>query len=225
MSNKDRISIQVGLSGYSFQVEAGFSLRSSGWMSAESVFTTAELQRRYDDVEVSVFTPYCTLVPRQFFSENEAVSQLSDLMNLPEGAMVEWTPVPEFDAVMVYSNAIGGTLHKVVAESVLMVDGGKSKPLPEMFYMLKSLSDITEYNRIVASYVDGVLYLAVAQGKTLMLCNSFKAPDFTTALYHIFLVLNKLQLNLEMSTIYFRTPLQEHEELTLYRYFKSVEQI
>ena len=225
MTHKDRISIQVGLSGYSFRIEADNDRYSSAWMSAETVFNTAELQRRYAQVEVSVFTPYCSLVPKQFFSEDEASDLLSDMVRLPLGSTVEYAEIPEYNAVLVYSNSIGGTLHKVISESVLMLDGSKARALPEFYYMLKSLSDITDYNRILASYVDKVLYLTVAQGKTLMLCNSFQAPDFTTAQYYIFLVLNKLQLNPEMSTIYFRTLLQEHEELTLYRYFKSVERI
>ena len=73
--------------------------------------------------------------------------------------------------------------------------------------------------------MDGYLYLAIAQGKTLLLCNSYEAPDFTTAQYFIFLAMKKLQLNMEVSTICFRTPLNEDEEMSLYRYFKNVEQI
>jgi hypothetical protein len=37
--------------------------------------------------------------------------------------------------------------------------------------------------------------------------------------------MKKLQLNVEMSTIHFRTSLTEDEEISLYRYFKNVEQI
>jgi hypothetical protein len=73
--------------------------------------------------------------------------------------------------------------------------------------------------------MDGVLYLVIAQGKTLLLCNSFHAPDFTTAEYFIFMAMKKLQLNPEVSTISFRTPLSEDDEMSLYRYFKSVDQI
>ena len=77
----------------------------------------------------------------------------------------------------------------------------------------------------MASYMDGVLYLVIAQGKSLLLCNTFQAQDFTTAQYFIFLAMKKLQLNPEVSTICFRTPLSEEDEMSLYRYFKSVEQL
>jgi hypothetical protein len=139
--------------------------------------------------------------------------------------MVESVAVPEFGAVLVYSNQIGETLSKAISETVLNEDGTKSKPLPEMYYMLKSLSALPDYNRILASYSDGVLYLVIAQGKTLLLCNAYQAPDFTTAEYFIFLAMKKLQLNPEVSTISFRTPLGEEEEMSLYRYFKNVEQV
>jgi hypothetical protein len=86
------------------------------------------------------------------------------------------------------------------------------------------VSACTDYNKIVASYVDGWLNLAIAQGHNLLLANVFRAMDFTTAEYFIFLALKKLQLNPEVSSIVFRTPLSEEESLSLYRYFKSVEQ-
>ena len=221
--NKNRISIQVGLSGYSFKIENDTQKSLSGWMGPESVFTVKELQRRYDDVNVAVFTPYCTLVPQNFYRHESAKSLLQDVVRLPEGAVVDSVEIPEFGAVLIYSNSIGGTLHKVIADSVLMIDGNKAQLLPEMYYMLKEVLNIGEYNRILASYMDGVLHLVVAQGKTLLLCNTFKAPDFTTAEYFIFMVMKKLQLNPEMSSVTFRTPLNEEQEMSLYRYFKSVD--
>ncbi len=221
----DRISIQVGLSGYSFRIESAKGTECSGWLGAESLFTVPQMQRRYSDVLVSVFTPYCTLVPENFHKPELSREILSELVSLPQGAQVDYVRVPEYNAVMVFSNSVGGTLHKVVAESVLRLDGTKAQPLPELYSMLKHLTDIQEYNRIIASYMDGVLHLVIAQGKTLMLCNTYQAADFTTAQYFIFLAMKKLQLNPEVSVIYFRTPLNEEQEMSLYRYFKSVETI
>ena len=221
----DRISIQVGLSGYSFRIESESEVTSSGWLGAESIFTVPQMQRRYKDVLITVFTPYCTLVPENFHKPELSAQLLSDVVDLPQGAVVDYVRIPEQNAVMVYSNSIGGTLHRVMSESVLRTDGTKAQPLPELYAMVKSLGDIMDYNRIVASYMDGVLYLVIAQGKTLMLCNTYSAPDFTTAEYFIFLAMKKLQLNPEMSTINFRTPLSEENSMSLYRYFKSVETI
>ena len=221
----DRISIQVGLSGYSFKIEDGDNKEVSGWLPSESIFTVPQMQRRYSDVQVSVFTPLCVLVPENFYKPELSRNILSDLVQIPENAPVDHVNIPELSAVMVYSNAIGGTLHKVVSESVLKVDGTKAEPLPELYFMLKSLPEILDYNKIVASYMDGVLYLVIAQGKSLLLCNTYPASDFTTAQYFIFLCMKKLQLNPEVSTINFRTPLDQEQNMSLYRYFKNVETI
>ena len=223
--HRDRISIQVGLSGYSFKIETDDTVRSSEWLSAGRIFTSAEFQRRYDEVDVSVFTHKCALVPVQFHNPEESRKILSETVNLADSDIVEFVEVPHFASVLVYSNSIGESLSKVISDMVARTDGSKATPLPELYHMLMQLPGIPDYNKILASYKDGYLYLAVAQGRTLLLCNAFQALDFTTAEYFIFLVMKKLQLNIEMSSIYFRTALHEDEEISLYRYFKNVEQI
>lgn len=225
INKKDRISIQVGLSGYSFKIQSDNSVRSSGWMSAERLFTTPEFQRRYEEVELSLFTPKCTLIPSNFHHPLHARKFLSEVVALSDEDHVEYIDVPESAAVMLYSNSIGETLSKVISETVLRMDGTKAAPLPELYYMLAELKNLQDYNKILASYADGYLYLVIAQGKSLLLCNSYPAQDFTTAEYFIFLAMKKLQLNPEVSTISFRTQLNEDQEMSLYRYFKNVEQL
>ena len=225
INKKDRISIQVGLSGYSFKIESGDSVRSFGWMSAERLFTTPEFQRRYEEVEIALFTPKYTLVPSHFHHPLHVRKNLSEVVDLSDGDHVDCVEVPDSAAYMLFSNSIGETLSKVISETVLKLDGSKASPLPESYYMLNDLRKLQDYNKIIASYADGYLYLVIAQGKSLLLCNSFPAPDFTTAEYFLFMAMKKLQLNPEVSTVTFRTPLNEEQEMSLYRYFKNVEQI
>lgn len=220
---KDRVSIQVSLSGYSFKIQDEHSSHSSGWMSAERVFTTPEFQKRYSQVDISVFTPKFALIPSQFHHPLRVRENLAEVARLEDSDKVESVDVPEFAAVLLYSNTIGETLSRVVSETVLLTDGSKSSPLPEIYFMLKALPQLPDYNKILASYMDGYLYLTIAQGRSLLLCNSFRAPDFTTAEYFIFMAMKKLQLNPEVSTITFRTALESEEEMSLYRYFKCVE--
>ena len=225
-NNNTRISIQVGLSGYSFRLESGGQpVRSSDWMSADRVFTEQEFTRIYEDVQISLFTPKSTLVPVNFYDPESLKDILSSVCSISESDVVDAVEVPELGAVLVYSNDIGENLSKLISEMVHRNDGAIVRILPEHYYMLKALDSINDYNKIIASYSDGYLYLVVAQGKSLQLCNSFKVPDFTTAEYFIFLALKKLQLNPEVSSIYFRTQLEQEQEMSLYRYFKSVEVI
>ncbi len=211
------ISIQVCLSGYSFN--------ASPWIGSEKVFTTREFQQRYSTVDISLLTPKVALVPEPFFNPQEARAALEEVVALSPGDIVEYVPVPSLASVLVYSNSIGESLSKVLANTVLPTSGQPVKVLPEMYYLLKELDGISEYNKIVASWADGWLHLVIAQGKSLSLANTFQAPDFTTAEYFLFLALKRLQLNPEVSTVCFRTPLTTEAEMSLYRYFKSVSRL
>ena len=175
--NKTGISIQVGLSGYSFKVYCSEGVEASAWMTPEHLFSCPQMQRRYDQVQVSVFTPKFTLIPAQFHNPAEARVMLAEVADISEDDHVEAVAVPQSAAVLLYSETTGGTLPRVISEMVLRTDGHKAKPLPEVYYMLSSLESISEYNKIVASYMDGYLYLVIAQGRTLLLCNAYAASD------------------------------------------------
>ena len=219
------ISIQVSLSGYSFKVQTEEGIRMSDWLSAESLFTTSEFQRRHEKVAISLLTPKFCLVPEVFFDPSSARAALEEVCPLEEGDFVEAVPVPSQASVLIFSNSIGESLSKAVAQTVLPVSGEPVRVLPEMYFLLRQLETLTEYNKIVASWADGYLHLVIAQGKSLCLANVFEAPDFTTAEYFIFLGMKRLQLNPEVSTAHFRTPLDQESEMSLYRYFKAVVQL
>ena len=213
------------MSGYSFKIENEEGVRSSEWLGADRVFTTPEFQTRYDEVSISLFTPKCALVPEQFFIPGKERESLAEVVGLKDGDAVDSVPVKAFGAVLLYSNSIGESLSPLISRAVLKVDGQSSPVLPELYWLLESVPLCTEYNRILASYRDGYLHLVISQGKSLLLANVYKAMDFTTAEYFIFLAMKTLQLNPEVSTIRWRTPLTDAEEMSLYRYFASVESI
>ncbi|MBR6346520.1 MAG: DUF3822 family protein [Bacteroidales bacterium] len=217
------ISIQVSLSGYSFTVNSEGKTFSSPWLGADKIFTTPEFQKRYDEVDISLLTPKFVLVPEQFFSEERARSLLSETVSLSERDVVSYVRIPESASVLLFSPTIGESLSKVISQTVLTTSGESAPVLPEMYYMLRTMDSLPQYNKILASYMDGHLYLAIAEGRTLRLSNVYEAPDFTTAEYFIFLALSSLQLNPEVSVVSFRTPLSPDEEMSLYRYFSSVE--
>ncbi len=146
-----------------------------------------------------------TLVPLNFFRPEAAREALAEVAVLKDGDKVEYEEVPAFSAVLIYS-----------------VSGDAVAP-PEIFDILQELPACSEYNKLLCSWKDGELSLAIAQGKSLLLANSFAAPDFVTAQYYIFLAMKSLQLNPEVTTIRFRHALSADEEMALYRYFKAVE--
>ena len=154
---------------------------------------------------MSRHTPKVALVPSAFFDPASAREVLLRTVELDQEDKVEYISLPEFSAELVYSLS--------------------DEDYPEMYYLLKKLSEIPEYNKILASYGDGVLTLVISQGDNLLLANTFQAADFTTAEYFLFMAVKKLQLNPEVSTVSFMTPLSGEEEMSLYRYFKAVESL
>ena len=160
----------------------------------------------------SLLTHKCTLVPKHFFNPSAAEDALREVVKLDGNDNVKYVDVPQYDAVLVYSDFD-------------YISGGHSEALPEMFYILRDLQKCKEYNKILATLRDGYLYLAIAQGNSLMLSNVYKAQDFTTAEYFLFLAMKSLQLNPEVSTVYWRMPVGPEDELSLYRYFKAVDRV
>ena len=145
----------------------------------------------------------CTLVPTRFFDEKDPRCFLSETFSLVDGEQTAWVEIPAYDSVLVYVK--------------------KDERIPAMYKLLCSLESCDEYYKIGASVDGNCLSLAIAKGKELLFANIFPIQDFTTAEYFIFAAMKSLQLNPEVSTIYFPNRLTQEEELSLYRYFKAVD--
>lgn len=146
-----------------------------------------------------------TLVPVNFFSPETARESLSQVAVAGVGDKVEYKEIPAYGAVLIYT-----------------ISGSAGAP-PEILHILEELPVCSEYNKLLCSWKDGEVSLAIAQGKSLLIANSYKAPDFVTVQYFIFLAMKSLQLNPEVTTICFRHPLAPEHKMALYRYFKAVE--
>lgn len=147
--------------------------------------------------------PKCTLVPTRLCGEYGPRCFLSEVAFLGEAEKVHTADLPEYDSTLVYAGA----------------------EVPELYNVLKALDRCPDHFKTVASIKDGWLHLAVARGKELLFANVFKAAAFSTAQYFIFNVMKSLQMNLEMSSVYFLSPLTREEKLSMYRYLKSVEKL
>lgn len=142
-----------------------------------------------------------TLVPSEFFTPEGAGDILSEVVSLEEGEPLSFLEIPSAGAYLVYAGA----------------------KRPVVYDMLMSLFKIGEHNKIIACHRDGELFLVIAQGGELRLCNVFQAADFTTAQYYLFLTMKSLQLNPQLSTVYFMDALSKEQSISMYNYFKAVE--
>ena len=129
-------------------------------------------------MEISLLTAKCTLVPSNFFDESGCRASLADVVRLEADDEVKYVEIPQYGAVLVYS-ADESTGTSISENNV----SGEEGPLPELFFILRDLGRCTEYNKILCSWLEGRLFLAIAQGRTLLLANTYEAADFTTAAF------------------------------------------
>lgn len=173
-------------------------------------------------MELSILTSKCTLVPSHFFDRDSAAATLSEVVSLSESDTVKWIEVKPYDACLIYCDNDSTATTEIIENSN---GSGGATPLPELYFILRDLPSCTEYNKILCTWSDSLLFIAIAQGKSLLLANVYPARDFVTAEYYIFLAMKSLQLNPEMSTVSWRRPISAENEMALYRYFKAVEQL
>ena len=164
-NNPSKISIQLGLNGFSYQTN---DCARSEWLSAEFVFSSDVFQRSYDEVVISAFTPRHTLVPASWFEETRAQEYLDAAFSPTEGAETRWRNLPaELGAVEIWTPVKTRLTHIISG----MLSVGEEDILPEFHYLLTEGYRVESYNKIIASFADGRLYLVIFQGKNLMLCN------------------------------------------------------
>lgn len=211
------ISVQVGLNGFSYSTD---SCARSPWLGAEFVYGTPALEQPFGRARLSTMNRKFTLVPTPCFDERQARRFLSDAVSLDAEDEISWAPNEAVGAVEIWAREKGRLIP--VVKGMLEKNGGEVEVRPELHFMLEAALTLDTYDKIVASFAEGTLYLVLFQGKNLLLCNSYEAMDFTTAQYYLFRALKKFQINPETSTLVFHSFLSAEEEMALYQYVKAV---
>lgn len=227
----NRLTIQIDLSGFSFKITdpSGEILKSgeksfpSGVSSASDLESLLKkelsslsiLSKKYDQTEVVVQTPVFTLVPAPLFqkeSQKEILSQVHHIEDMDEVMNIE---IPEHDAVLVYAipNAISSRIFKFQK---------KAKYTPMIYKMIRSVSSCTDHNKVFVHLSKGHIHIVAAEGDKLLLANSYKANDFITAQYYIFLVIKEVMFNPEFTTVQVFGALEKSQLKSLSKYFKGV---
>ncbi len=140
------------------------------------------------------------LVPTSFYDKACAREYLAQVVDIAQGEQVHSVFLQEFDSYFIYA--------------------GEKKPA--LLDSLERLMSIKEYNKVLCHWDGALLSLCIAQGKSLLLANTFKASDFVSAMYFVLLSLKSLQLNPEISSVYFTSELSSDNQVSLYHYFREV---
>ncbi len=119
---------------------------------------------------------------------------------MAQGEQVHSVFLPKFDSYFIYA-------------------GDKR---PSLLDALERLMSIKEYNKVLCQWDGKILSLCIAQGRSLLLANTFNASDFVSVMYFVLLSLKSLQLNPEISSVYFMNGLSSDNQVSLYHYFREV---
>ncbi len=144
-----------------------------------------------------------TIVPTPFYDKACAREYLAQVVDISENEAVHSVHLSAFDSYFIYA--------------------GEEKPA--LLACLGDLLSIKEYNKILCHWDGSALSLCIAQGKSLLLANTYHTSDFVGVMYFVILALKSLQLNPEVSTIYFRSPLSSERQVMLYHYFMEVKSL
>lgn len=141
-----------------------------------------------------------TLVPSSFYDDSCAREYLAQVVDISADTQVCTEFLSQFDAYFIYA--------------------GPEEPA--LLRVLRKLMSIPEYNKLLCDWDGKTLSLAIAQGRSLMLSNTYKAEDFVTVMYFVLMAMKSLQLNPELSTLCFLGSLSNENQIALYHYFKAV---
>ncbi len=147
----------------------------------------------------------------------------------------KFTMVPKAMANSAYLNGIFeiGPNEEVGSQELAQYDAilyyAQDTPdrLPVIYRLLLSLDDSIEHNKLSVSYNReiGVVFVAAAQGKRLLIANSYRASDFTTAFYYISLVTQQVMFNPNVTLVRLLDEVGPEDEALLNSYYKGIEYI
>ena len=226
-----RLSIQADLSGFSFAIlddhaATCLQLHHHPFLKTtdlNDLYSEAvswrqkypQLKSFFSSAQCIYNAPFFTLVPESIFVPEKAAAILQSIHAIHDLDEVYYHPLPQFDAICIYSvpNSITAPMLKNQSATRFY-----SIAIP-LIQMTTSLYGST---RALFFYRDQYLYLTLMKEEQLLLCNAYHAPEFTTALYFLFFALHQWQLNSETIRLYIGGQIPKENRQLLHNYFPWV---
>lgn len=227
-----RLSIQSNLNGFSFSVldtqgkrclylmASDFSVADEGELEyhkkcLKMVDSIPLLRMEYEKVLVVSESEKYTLIPSSQFNEKDILRQLSELYTIEDDEEVSYKLVENLNLVIVF--AANSTLLNIIRRAQ-----SNFESIPAIYFVLKSLQSRPEHNKLYLAFNRGYVDISIFSGQQLMLCNSFIATEFSTALYYAFLGLKHSFINPENTTVFIHGTILESDIKLLSKYFPTI---
>lgn len=231
-TNEYRLSIQADLNGFSFSVSQtednqliflyGPDFNPSQedeytlLRNTDSLFESMPLLRQeYNNTTLLYNTHKFTCIPKQMHKSGEELTILNRLFHIEDLEEINTITLQEEDMVIIY--AANSTLLNKIKDYQ-----PKIKIYPSVFLYLKYLPKFKEYNKIFFQYIKDKVIIIVSEGDKILMCSSYPAQHFNSALYFLHLALKEVQFNPEHTTVYINGNIKDLEILDISKYFSSV---
>jgi hypothetical protein len=231
-TNEYRLSIQADLNGFSFSVlnktdnQLLFLYGPDFNPSKEDEYTlirnTASLfesmpllRQEFDSTTLLYNTHKFTCIPRQIHKKGDELSALKRLFQIEDLEEINTVTLEEQEMVLIY--AANSTMLNKIKEYQPNIS-----LYPSIYLYLRYLPLFKEHNKIFFQYIKDKVIITIAEGNKILLCNSYPAQHFNSALYFLLLALKEVQFNPEHTTVYISGNIRDLEILDISKYFSSV---
>ncbi len=215
----NRITIQLDLSGYSFKIyDRSGNYISSYEKSCPIDLAVNELAAVIDagsQVSVELSTWKYTLVPQSSYEADYAHMVLGEVKDLEPTDRIQSIDLPLRKAKMIF--AVPADIYDGFTGLAKNV-----KFYPIAYTLVEKLEDIEQHNRVIISFSEGMLHMAVAERERLMFVNTFPTRDIATAEYFIMSVIKEMTFNPEHTFIYIWNKVEDAMVANLRKYFPKV---
>lgn len=218
-----RITIQLDLGGYSFSIydRNGTQIRQGSHPCPVDLSVgelARELNWKAQAVSVYYTTWKYTLVPVSMYSKDAPEAALRSVRDLNPDDKVLALEMPSRKAFMVF--AVPQKIYQGLAALNKNV-----KFYPTSYLLIDRLASLTDNNRLLVSFSEGMLHVVVAERDRLLFANSFPAADMATAEYFILSVAREVMFNPEHTCLHIFGKVPDKMRNELSRYFSGVKEL
>lgn len=231
-TNKYRLSIQLGLNGFSFSIKDRFgyhvleyqqyeNIRANGIKKEFELFIKNNeiLKNEYQSVSIIIDSPKYTLVPRDKF-EIESISESFNLLHeLKDTESLNY--INYLDVVVVYTceRALKRIINEYYPEAHIIPS------LISVLYYAEYTQEI-EYQVLIHRTNESQVEILLHHNKELLLCNSYKCINNTDIIYYTLNAIKSFGIEFEKCRLIYSGEFSEIEVLKpLLDYLSSVHPI
>ncbi len=215
-----RITIQLDLGGYSFSIydRNGTQIRQESHPCPVDLSVgelARELNWKAQAVSVYYTTWKYTLVPVSMYSKDAPEAALRSVRDLNPDDKVLILEMPSRKAIMIFAIP-----QKIYYGLTALNKNVKFYPMS--YLLIDRISSITDNNRLLVSFTEGMLHIAAAERDRLLFANSFPAGDIATAEYFIFSVTKEVMFNPEHTRLHMFGKVPDKVQDELCKYFAGI---